>query len=95
MAHASELAPLLPFHNDGIQTANTLSSRAPRTEKREDALRRSGGPVLSFRANPLHQEPDDARITGMTRSLYRRLLALNLRKPATGAAAETYATLIA
>jgi hypothetical protein len=27
-------------------------------------------------------EPDDARITGSTRSLYRRLLALNLPRPA-------------
>ncbi len=95
MAHVSELAPLLPFHNDGIQVVETQRTRAPRTENREDALRRSGAPVLSFRAKPMHQEPEDARITGMTRSLSRRLLALNLRKPSTGAAAQTYATLIA
>ncbi|HEY0308441.1 MAG TPA: hypothetical protein VGB94_09790 [Acidobacteriaceae bacterium] len=95
MAHVSELAPLLPFHNDGIQIAGTQHTRAPYAEKREDTLRRSGAPVLSFRAKPMQQEPEDARITGMTRSLYRRLLALNLRKPAAGATAETYATRIA
>jgi hypothetical protein len=36
--------------------------------------------VLNFRKHTAI-EPDDARITGTTRSLYRRLLALNLRKP--------------
>jgi hypothetical protein len=33
-------------------------------------------------------EPEDARITGMTRSLYRRLLALNLRKPVSSERAD-------
>ena len=36
-------------------------------------------PAISiFRTPTLKQEPDDARITGGTRSLQRRLLALNL-----------------
>ncbi len=41
---------------------------------------RNSAPVLSFRKQS-SIEPEDARITGATRSLYRRLLALNLRKP--------------
>jgi hypothetical protein len=88
MAHNSELAPLLPFHNDSTPV---IDSRRPRSENLQDALRRSGAPVLSFRLKHTHPEPDDARITGMTRSLYRRLLALNLRKPAVSVP-ETYAS---
>ena len=88
MAHNSELAPLLPFHNDATPV---IDSRRPRSENLQDALRRSGAPVLSFRLKQTHPEPDDARITGMTRSLYRRLLALNLRKPAVSVP-ETYAS---
>jgi len=95
MPHTSELAPLLPFHHDGVQIAQMPGSRAPRAEKLHDALGHSSAAVLCFRVKPMHQEPDDARMTGMTRSLYRRLLALNLRKPATSEAAETYETLIA
>ena len=34
--------------------------------------------VAKSRFAPLPQEPEDARITGVTRSLTRRLLALNL-----------------
>ncbi len=85
MAHSSELAPLLPFHND---SAPVTDSRRARGEKLQDALRRSGAPVLSFRLKHTHPEPEDARITGMTRSLYRRLLALNLRNPAASISGE-------
>ncbi|HXB62328.1 MAG TPA: hypothetical protein VNU94_05715 [Acidobacteriaceae bacterium] len=49
-------------------------------ERQSISYARSGAPVLSFRKQS-SIEPDDARITGTTRSLYRRLLALNLRKP--------------
>lgn len=34
--------------------------------------------VSKYRFAPLPQEPEDARLTGVTRSLHRRLLALNL-----------------
>jgi hypothetical protein len=85
MAHLSELAPLLPFHNDATPVTD---SRRPRGEQLHDALRRSGAPVLSFRLKHTHPEPEDARITGMTRSLDRRLLALNLRKPAISISSE-------
>jgi hypothetical protein len=37
--------------------------------------------VLAFRTKLTAAEPEDAHITGMTRSLSRRLLGLNLRKP--------------
>jgi hypothetical protein len=56
------------------------SERNSMPERQSISYARSNAPVLSFRRqSPL--EPDDARITGTTRSLYRRLLALNLRKP--------------
>jgi hypothetical protein len=35
--------------------------------------------LMKARFNRLPQEPDDARMTGVTRSLHRRLLALNLK----------------
>jgi len=68
----SEHTPFLPF------------KATPREEKRSYAPPRSynhAAPVLSFRNKQTPLEPEDARITGATRSLYRRLLALNLRKP--------------
>ena len=37
--------------------------------------------VSAFRTKLTSSEPEDAHITGMTRSLSRRLLGLNLRKP--------------
>lgn len=44
------------------------------------APRRKFGPVSSNRmvTKPLLNEPEDAQLTGLTRSLARRLLALNL-----------------
>jgi len=71
MSENSMLTPLLPF------------SAKPREEKRLYAPRdgSNAASVLSFRSKQTPSEPDDARITGTTRSLYRRLLALNLRKP--------------
>ncbi len=50
-------------------------------ERQSISHARSGAAVIGFRKQS-SIEPDDARITGTTRSLYRRLLALNLRKPA-------------
>jgi len=70
-----ELTPFLPF------------AATPREERRSYAQPRNvhaAAPVLSFRNKHIMPEPDDARITGSTRSLYRRLLALNLRKPPVG-----------
>jgi hypothetical protein len=57
-----------------------LPGRKPIPEQQSISYARSGAPVLNFRKQS-SIEPDDARITGTTRSLYRRLLALNLRKP--------------
>jgi len=68
----SELTPFLPF------------AVTPREEKRSYAQTRNAAPVLTFRNKQISLEPDDALITGSTRSLYRRLLALNLRKPVVG-----------
>jgi hypothetical protein len=91
MSHPNELAPLLPFHPEGISIPDLRSTRAPRSEKPQAHLYKSA-PVLAFRPKHSHPEPEDARITGMTRSLYRRLLALNLRKtPASVAAADDLA----
>ena len=73
MSENSERAPSLPF-----MTPEQNHMR----ERQSIAYVRSGtAPVLNFRSKPAPMEPEDARITGATRSLYRRLLALNLRKP--------------
>jgi hypothetical protein len=69
-----------------------LSVLASNGEQRKSAGSARSKPLagLPFRKqSPL--EPEDARITGSTRSLYRRLLALNLRKPvASELEAEAY-----
>lgn len=76
MPENSNRAPSLSFAS---------SERDPMPERQTIARQsisyaRGNAPVLNFRRQaPV--EPDDARITGTTRSLYRRLLALNLRKP--------------
>lgn len=44
--------------------------------------RKTASPVQSYLSLFPH-EPEDARLTGSTRSLYRRLLALNFPNPAT------------
>jgi hypothetical protein len=72
-----------------------LTERNPMPERQTIARQSTGyargsAPVLHFRKQTT-LEPDDARITGTTRSLYRRLLALNLRKPvASQREAEAY-----
>jgi len=68
----SEQTPFLPFNTT---TREVKRSYAPPRNPLAVA------PVLSFRNKQMLLEPEDARITGATRSLYRRLLALNLRKP--------------
>jgi len=69
--------PYLPFVTSDRNRAPDAHDQRP--------IARSSASVLSFRARQTALEPEDARITGATRSLYRRLLALNLRKPAAGA----------
>jgi hypothetical protein len=79
MSEKSERALFLPF----------VSSERNRMPERQTIARQpisyarssNNTPVLNFRSKPAPIEPEDARITGATRSLYRRLLALNLRKP--------------
>jgi hypothetical protein len=67
----------------------SFAERSPAPVRKPVSSVRNSASVLSFRKqSPL--EPEDARITGATRSLYRRLLALNLRQPVSGRAEETY-----
>jgi len=56
------------------------STRNFHEEKRPSVVRNPGNDlhVLSFGIKLAFAEPEDARITGMTRSLSRRLLGLNL-----------------
>jgi hypothetical protein len=73
MSENSERAPSLPF---------ATAEKSRMRERQSITYLRSGtAPVLNFRGKQMPIEPEDARITGATRSLYRRLLALNLRKP--------------
>jgi hypothetical protein len=55
----------------GLTPKATKSPQIARPEGRAASLVKS-------RFAPLPQEPEDARLTGVTRSLHRRLLALNV-----------------
>jgi hypothetical protein len=80
MSEKSERALFLPF-----VTADSMPERQTIVRQSISYARSvSSTPVLSFRSKQAPIEPEDARITGTTRSLYRRLLALNLRKPVAG-----------
>src|SRR5580698_2781001 len=85
MSENSERALFLPF----VTSDHTPNARMPERQtivRQSVSYARSAGnaPVLNFRHKQAPLEPEDARITGATRSLYRRLLALNLRKPVAG-----------
>jgi len=80
MSENPERAPSLPF-----VTSDPMPERQTIVRQSISYARSAGSaPVLSFRSKQAPIEPEDARITGTTRSLYRRLLALNLRKPVAG-----------
>lgn len=78
MSANSERVPFLPLSSDRNRMPERQTiARQPISYARSI----NNAPVLNFRSKPSPMEPEDARITGATRSLYRRLLALNLRKP--------------
>jgi len=80
MAYNSEFASLPSLHSDKKDLLQMQSARNTTEEKRSYAVRdhRNDSHVLSFGIALTFAEPDDARITGMTRSLARRLLGLSL-----------------
>ncbi len=91
MTYNSEFASLPSLHTDKKDLLQMQSTRNATEEKRPYAVRgrHNDSHVLSFGIELTFAEPDDARITGMTRSLARRLLGLNLpafdlRRPITG-----------
>lgn len=56
------------------QNEASMSRVEPITTWNSGTLRQRRGVIASL-------EPEDAKITGMTRSLHRRLLALNVARP--------------
>jgi hypothetical protein len=82
MAERLERASFLPTSERNRPVQNTEHKKMQERQSISYA-RTNTAAVLSFRTKLTPMEPEDARITGATRSLYRRLLALNLRKPVT------------
>ena len=71
MAHFKNAIPAsLRRQVESSQFAYSLMARSRRSAEET--------PAAESRFMPLPQEPEDAKITGLTRSLTRRLLGLNL-----------------
>jgi hypothetical protein len=86
-----------------LKQTSTVSSNAPVLALSSAAARGTHAPEVRPYLVPAQQrylalfphESEDARLTGETRSLYRRLLALNLPKRTTVTAAAIPATPVA
>jgi hypothetical protein len=74
MTTPQQSSPLLPLSPD------TRDSRGVSPDPRPYLVTGTSGKTRSVQKYPalFPHEPEDARLTGATRSLYRRLLALNL-----------------